>query len=54
MPAQLKMVSVITAPPIMVMKSTGTIEASGSKALRSACRTITRRSERPLARAVRM
>ena len=31
-----------------------TIEASGISALRSACRTMTTRSERPLARAVRM
>ena len=54
MPAQLKMVSVMTAPPMRVMKSTGTTEASGISALRNAWRTITTRSERPLARAVRM
>ena len=54
MPDQLKTVSVSTAPPIRVMMSTGTIEASGSRALRSACRMITVRSVRPLDRAVRM
>ena len=54
MPNQSKTVSVSTAPPSSVMMSTGTIEASGSSALRNACRMITVRSVRPFDRAVRM
>ena len=54
MPDQPNTVSVMTAPPSSVMMSTGTIEASGSRALRNACRMITVRSVRPFDLAVRM
>src|SRR5699024_2689079 len=49
MPFQPKIVSVITAPPIIETMSTGTTDASGSSALRRAWRMITVRSLRPLA-----
>ncbi|MNY74521.1 hypothetical protein D3C86_2135700 [compost metagenome] len=54
MPGQLKMVSVITAPPKRVGMAIMTTVTTGIKALRRAWRAMTRRSPSPLARAVRM
>ncbi|MNC81355.1 hypothetical protein D3C75_1344620 [compost metagenome] len=54
MPLQAKMRSVMIAPPNRAAMSSGTTVASGIRALRNACRVVTTRSERPLARAVRM
>ena len=53
MPLQPKTVSVTMAPEKMPAKSKAISVASGMRALRNACRTMTVRLFRPLARAVR-
>ena len=53
MPSSENTVSVTTAPPRMVPKSSATSVTSGISAFRSACFIVTLRSLSPFARAVR-
>ena len=53
-PSRLKTLSVITAPPTSSATSSPNMVTIGARLARSPWRKITRLSERPLARAVRM